>query len=365
MKVKLLLSLLWAVAATAVAQEPGDFLIAEYMANPEHVPDDVGEYIELYNTRPYPVTLQGCTLQDGSGLQVNIDQSIWIPGYQLAVIGGIATPGTIFVYPSSPPPFSLNNIGGDQIILSCNGTVVAQTVYTATQSAGQAKELISTIGYPSGFTPESAYRDADDAFQYNGASNSENGSPTHLGSTFALPVELSRFEASANQQSVRLEWSTETELNNSHFELEHSTNGRQFTSIKRIEGYGNSQTPQHYTFVHHPKQAGLQYYRLAQYDFDGTRTYSDIISVRLHGHSNLLQAFPSNTHGPLHLKWETPTPSDGQLLIYNAQGQLQHQLELPIGSRAAALDLHGLSPGAYIAQIHLGRATYSTRFFKI
>lgn len=362
-KVLLLSYLLLAAAGYVWAQSPGDFIISEYMANPEHVADDVGEYIELYNTRPYPVTLQGCTLQDGSQLYVTIDQS-WVPGYQFALIGGSATPGATFYYPESPPPFSLNNNGGDQITLTCNGVVVAQTSYTQTQAAGQSRELITTIGHASGVTTESDYRDADNSFQYIGASGSENGSPTLPGEMFVLPVELSRFEASPAQGEVLLEWTTETELNNSHFDIEHSPNGRRFDRIGRLPGHGNSQSRLHYQFQHQPKQQGLQYYRLAQYDYDGTRTYSDIVSVRMGRPQPQLKAFPTQTQGPLHIHWEEPTPPQTQLLVFNTHGQLHRQIELPAGSRSTAIDVQNLMPGAYVAQLKTPRNCSSTRFFK-
>lgn len=362
-KTLLLSSLLWAAAPFLLAQNPGDFLISEFMANPENVPDDVGEYIELYNTRPYQLSLQGCTLQDGSGLYVTIEQSSWVPGYQLALIGGSATPGATFYYPEGPPPFSLNNIGGDQITLSCNGTVVAQTTYTQPQTAGQARELITTIGHPSGFTSESDYRDANNTFRYIGASSSDNGSPTLPGSMFVLPVELSSFEAQTQNSEVRLKWTTETELNNSHFDVEHSYDGRRFKRVGQRQGYGNSQTQRHYQFRHRPEQQGLQYYRLAQYDYDGTKTYSDIISIRT-GQQNRLAASPTNTQGPLHLQWQQPTPPHTQILILNTNGQLHQTIQLPTGSRATAISVQNLPPGSYIAQLRSPRHTTSARFFK-
>ena len=346
--------MLWAAAPFVSAQNPGDFLISEFMANPESVSDEVGEYIELYNARPYPVTLQGCTLQDGSELYIAIDQSIWVPGYQLALIGGSATPGATFYYPENPPPFSLNNIGGDQITLTCNGVVVAQTVYTQAQAAGQSRELITTTGHPSGFTAESDYRDADNSFFYLGASSSDNGSPTLPGNTFVLPVELSRFEARTENSRVLLEWTTETELNNSHFDIEHSYDGRNFKPVGHRQGYGNTQSRQHYQFRHQPDQQGLQYYRLAQYDYDGTKTYSDVISIRF-GKENQLAAFPTNTQGPLHLQWQQPTPPQTQLLILNTNGQLHQTIQLPTGSRAAAINVQNLLPGPYIAQLRSPR----------
>ena len=56
-----------------VEAEPGDVVFSEMMVNPEAVEDDVGEWIELYNTSDYPVDLAGYSFHDD-------DYDMWILG---------------------------------------------------------------------------------------------------------------------------------------------------------------------------------------------------------------------------------------------------------------------------------------------
>ena|GEM_PF-1295512 len=53
--------------------EPGDVVFSEMLVNPEVVDDEIGEWIELYNTSDYPVDLAGYSFHDD-------DIDLWILG---------------------------------------------------------------------------------------------------------------------------------------------------------------------------------------------------------------------------------------------------------------------------------------------
>ncbi|MCB9678318.1 MAG: lamin tail domain-containing protein [Alphaproteobacteria bacterium] len=44
--------------------QPGDLVFSELMINPEVVSDDMGEWVELYNTASYPIDVSGYTFHD-------------------------------------------------------------------------------------------------------------------------------------------------------------------------------------------------------------------------------------------------------------------------------------------------------------
>lgn len=97
-----------------------------------------------------------------------------------------------------------------------------------------------------------------------------------------LPVELLFFEAKIqDDRTSLLQWATATEINNSHFEIEHSADGRNFEYIGKVNGAGESQTLLQYTFTDESPAVGLNYYRLKQVDFDGQFEYSKVVSVSL------------------------------------------------------------------------------------
>jgi hypothetical protein len=97
--------------------------------------------------------------------------------------------------------------------------------------------------------------------------------------SIVLPVELTRFEGKAIDDNVTLFWETATELNNSHFTILHSADGRSFAPIATIEGMGTTNTPQRYQWRHKTPYPGQNYYQLEQVDFDGQTDRSEIITV--------------------------------------------------------------------------------------
>ena len=70
-------------------------------------------------------------------------------------------------------------------------------------------------------------------------------------------------------------------FHNSHFILEHSTNGlfNETSAINIQQGAGNSQTPLTYSFVDNNPQPIINYYRLTQVDFNGEYEIFNTISI--------------------------------------------------------------------------------------
>ncbi len=68
------------------------------------------------------------------------------------------------------------------------------------------------------------------------------------------------------------------------FEIERSVNdNNNFVTVGFVDGKGSSTEINYYSFLDNPQVSGANqiYYRLKQVDFDGTFSYSDVISVNL------------------------------------------------------------------------------------
>ncbi|MBP6237911.1 MAG: DUF3494 domain-containing protein [Saprospiraceae bacterium] len=91
-----------------------------------------------------------------------------------------------------------------------------------------------------------------------------------------LPMQLISFEAKLSQNSdkVILGWQTASEINSSHFIIEKSSDGLDFTPIGQINAMGNSQSLASYTFYDDFPCDSFNYYRLNQFDIDGNHMYS-------------------------------------------------------------------------------------------
>ena len=87
----------------------------------------------------------------------------------------------------------------------------------------------------------------------------------------ALPVELISFDAYLSNGVGVIDWSTASETNCSHFVIERSVNDMMyFEPIATVAGSGNSNMLINYSIKDYDVQPGINYYRLVQYDYDGS-----------------------------------------------------------------------------------------------
>ncbi|TXF88879.1 T9SS type A sorting domain-containing protein [Neolewinella aurantiaca] len=96
----------------------------------------------------------------------------------------------------------------------------------------------------------------------------------------ALPVTLADFSASPNRNQVDLSWSTSSETENSYFEVQRSTslNG-DFQNIGKVLGNETTSAFNTYGFTDNNPAEGTNYYRLQQFDLDGSSNFSPIVTA--------------------------------------------------------------------------------------
>ncbi len=95
-----------------------------------------------------------------------------------------------------------------------------------------------------------------------------------------LPVELIAFKVNQLKDRAKLTWKTASETNNSHFEVQKSQEGNEFTKIGKVEGSGTVIREQAYQFIDNEPNSGTSYYRLKQVDHDGSYEYSVVKAMK-------------------------------------------------------------------------------------
>ncbi|MCS7019863.1 MAG: T9SS type A sorting domain-containing protein [Cytophagales bacterium] len=175
-----------------------------------------------------------------------------------------------------------------------------------------------------------------------------------------LPITLVSFEAFVEQQEgswepyVALRWTTARDIDNDFFTIERSTDGENFTEIQRIPGAGNSDAVISYGTTDNAPLHGISYYRLKQTDFDGTFTYSKIVSVQVNlTLASRLSVYPNPNSGSrffLNMKSEEVK----SLAIYDLSGRLQ------AFCTSFELTSQGLHP---VSDTQLSRGSYFVKVF--
>lgn len=123
-----------------------------------------------------------------------------------------------------------------------------------------------------------------------------------------LPIELSKFSVEkANKADAHLEWITANESNTSRYDIERSTDGKQFAKVGEMKAAGHSHVPTRYDFLDKNlplSTAQIFYYRLKINDLDGTSTFTEVRSIAFERVGNNLAAdiFPNpSTNGKCQL----------------------------------------------------------------
>ena len=101
-----------------------------------------------------------------------------------------------------------------------------------------------------------------------------------ISNPISLPVELTQFESFGYPQWNVVKWTTASENNSSHFDLESSTDGENWRKITTKPSAGNSTEEIKYSYIDYNLNS-LTYYRLQQFDIDGKfETYGPILVTK-------------------------------------------------------------------------------------
>ncbi len=177
-----------------------------------------------------------------------------------------------------------------------------------------------------------------------------------------LPVELRMFDVAQNLQTNILIWETASETNNDYFVIENSTDDVVFRELSRIDGMGNTNQEQFYSFTHNTPPPGTNYYRLKQVDFDGSFSYSKTISidVRKEGAVQIYPTVAKNRVG-LHFP-ETGLPQG--IAVYDVSGKEVFRSETMPWTTFYEMDVSRLAGGHYFVKVFSGQAVVTKRFVK-
>ncbi len=163
--------------------------------------------------------------------------------------------------------------------------------------------------------------------------------------TNTLPVRFGSFTGAISKGQADLIWETLSEEKNDFFQIEHSTNGQSFSAVGTVAGNGTSNLRNQYAFTHANITDGKHYYRIAQYDFDGRKSYSKVIVLSTTGILKL-DIYPNPTQDLIRMN--TPfAPENQTYRIVNISGQPVQQGKLS----GQQLNISGMPAGIYILSV--------------
>ena len=183
---------------------------------------------------------------------------------------------------------------------------------------------------------------------------------TYNSSLTSLPLKLISFEGALVNEKTQLKWRTTNEINTSHFDIERSSNGTNFSKIDVVNAAGRGNN--NYSAIDLDPQSGNNYYRLKMYDKDGKFEYSAILFIKVskdgktafvmypNPAKDQLVVSPSGATGPVNV------------VIYNQQGQ--QVFSKKIAPVTTTLSIGHLPRGVYVVHVISNNTNQASKLVK-
>lgn len=147
------------------------------------------------------------------------------------------------------------------------------------------------------------------------------GTVTVCGPGSPLPVSLISFDATIENNTIRLDWATLSEQNNFGFYIEKAGNDKDFKHLDFVEGNNYSNQLIDYSFIDNDPFEGVNIYKLIQQDFDGTSTQIGYLSVNFSNQNvEFLSVYPNPNNGVFNLSLHSKKISTNIINIVNTKG---------------------------------------------
>lgn len=177
-----------------------------------------------------------------------------------------------------------------------------------------------------------------------------------------LPVEWQDISVSFEQGVSLVQWSTTSEVNHDHFEVERSLDGKKFNYLSQVK------TPEQevegkksYLYRDMDVQFNQNqtiYYRIRQVDIDGKSSLSQVLSLSTADTEVPLNFFVANPvlNGRLAITIASDQALDGTINIMDIQGKEVYNTPVSIsrGRNSRGFSVKNLSGGMYVVELRAG-----------
>jgi hypothetical protein len=169
-----------------------------------------------------------------------------------------------------------------------------------------------------------------------------------------LPVHFIGFDAKKNLGGTQLTWKVAGEENVNRYEVERSTDGRNFSTVASVST-GKKDT---YTYLD-AQSASTVYYRIKNVDNDGKFKYSSVARIVNGKLEIVLKAFPQPVVSQLTVQ-HPQIKTNGLVSISTADGRIVKTVKPASGSMQTYIDMSGLQKGMYMVRFDDGEGNTET-----
>jgi len=168
-----------------------------------------------------------------------------------------------------------------------------------------------------------------------------------------LPIELVSFKGSINQHQIELNWSTATEINAKEFVVSILEN-KQWTALKKIPAFGNSNTLRHYNCtLNNDTKKDEALLQLSAYDIDGTLSFSKQIHITSSNDIEEISLYPNPFSEQIQLQYFGSNQNHvADIFIYDQLGKVTLQDHIQFNHiNTVDLNTSNIPAGLYVVKI--------------
>lgn len=182
-----------------------------------------------------------------------------------------------------------------------------------------------------------------------------------------LPVKLTSFSGSYNNNNTLLNWESASELDFDHYEIERSADNSTYVVAGTVASKGSFGGK--YQFIDNLSaySENVFFYRLKMVDIDGNYKYSNIIMIRKETGSIKDIAISPNpvvTGSMATIRMQADTKKNAEIRILDASGRIvaRQQNQLSVGMNSVSINsLSNIQSGIYTVQVIADGEVKSTR----
>jgi hypothetical protein len=259
--------------------------------------------------------------------------------------------------------FSVNYLDGGTAgnalandIINCQQVRTANVTLQVVTGSGNAGVVLNTTTGDVTVTPETAPGVYTIVYRICSIANPAqcDEATIKVNVNIALPATNLELKATRMGSDVKLDWTTLTEQNTSHFIIERSYDGVQFRPLpsgSQVAAAGNSTSARYYHAVDRSATGTVVFYRVRLNDRDGKFRYSNVAMVRLSDITGM-RVFPNPVFNQVTV--EFGEAGVYEILLVNALGQtimVNKELAVANGFQSVTFQRGNLSSGMYTMRI--------------
>ncbi len=166
-----------------------------------------------------------------------------------------------------------------------------------------------------------------------------------------LPLRIMSYELRiTNDRQVENRWTTASEINVSYFNIQRSSNGKDFTTIHKEQA--KNQALNNYSFddeLTSNKKQETWFYRIVSVDKDGKTNVSEVRNIEVQGTKYEVRLFPNPSKDVVNVECKEGIK---EVKIFNGIGQeIASYPRNDVSIHHLSLSIHRYSKGVYVVQV--------------